>query len=134
MPQGKVIAVKPSFTDSSEVLRSFSAPGTMPDTNGGGSQQGVNEVYIGVCRGRLRDCDTRQVKTIVWYDDPSNKLRVGDYVEFKFNPGKTKSFQAAKDVTRIKRQVIDLPGGLLPKVALLASLLLLVAVMNDTRR
>ena len=136
MPQGKVIAVQPLGIAGS-TLRSattLSATSSYTSSGSGGGEEESNIVYIGVFRGKNKFYKPHKVKDVVWYEDESGKLNVGDIVDFKRDPGKTKNIGGAKDVKKLKDKIIGLPGGLLSKVALLASLLLLVAVMNDTRR
>lgn len=136
MPQGKVIAVQPLWIGGSTLQSATTLSATSSYTSGGmgGGEEEGNIVYIGVFKDKNKFYKAQKVKDVVWYEDESGNLSVGDIVDFKLNPGRTKNIGGAKDVKKLKGKVIHLPGGVLSKVALLASLLLLVAVMNDTRR
>ena len=136
MPQGKVIAVQPlgSFRSALQDESAFSATRSYTGSSSGGGEQEGNIVYIGAYKDQHKICRPHKVEDVFWYEDMSGELKEGDIVKYRPNPAKTKNIGGAKDVVRLKGRGIHLPGGALSKVALLASLLLLVAVMNDTRR
>ena len=136
MPQGKVIAVQPLSIGGGSALQdatTLSATRSYPNSGSGGVEEEGNIVYIGAYKDKHKVYKPHKVEDVFWYEDLSGKLKEGDIVKFKRNPGKTRSIGGAKDV-EILQDKVHLPGGVLSKVALLASLLLLVAVMNDTRR
>ncbi|WP_161888390.1 hypothetical protein [Pontibacter russatus] len=79
-------------------------------------------------------CKRKNVTSVVWFHDEERRFRVGDYVTFDIDEGNTKTISSAQNVAKAKIGGVPLPVGVFSKIALLASLLLLVAVMNDTRR
>ena len=134
MPQGKVIAVKPSY-EGGEELRSFSSTQTFNHSSTTGHKPDRRIVYIGVCSDEnILKCKRKNVTSVVWFLDEERRFGVGDYVTFDIDEGNTKTISSAQNVAKAKIGGVPLPGGIFSKVALLASLLLLVAVMNDTRR
>lgn len=134
MPQGKVIAIKPSYTGGGGALRSFSSSqgaGSGSSNASGGNSRG-RIIYIGVCKEEsVLKCKRKNVESVVWFLDEEKEFNVGDFVTFDIDETNSKSINAAKNIEKSK---IGGPGGILSKVALLASLLLLIAIMNDTRR
>jgi hypothetical protein len=71
---------------------------------------------------------------VVWYEDIAGRLSIGDYVDFDINRSKVKSIKGAENVRKLKGGIFFSPGDLLPKVALLASLLLIFSVVVDSKR
>ena len=134
MPRGTVIAVKPtkSLGETELMSASFKDPAS---ANASSSTEEAakngNLVYIAADRGSVHT----QEDLVFWYIDATQTLQDGDRVQFNINNSRMRSIKAAKDVKETKGKVIDLPKGkLLPQVALLASVLLLVAVSIDSKR
>ncbi|PRY14375.1 hypothetical protein CLV24_104185 [Pontibacter ummariensis] len=134
MPQGTVIAVKPLGYASENTLlyaRSLNASGAEgsgPDTGQG------NLVYIKVFEEKEKLGFGRKSDTVVWYEDTEGRLVEGDHVHFEINKDRTKPIQGAQNVRRLQGGRFYIPGDLLSKVALLSSLLLLVALVLDRQR
>ncbi|GAA4437542.1 hypothetical protein GCM10023188_31850 [Pontibacter saemangeumensis] len=100
-----------------------------------GEPENARVVYIGVCRDEnILKCKRKNVEAVVWFVDAAKEFNVGDYVTFDIDEGNTKSIDSAKNVAKSKVGGIPVSGGILSKIALLASVLLLLAIMNDTRR
>lgn len=134
MSQGKVIAVKP--LSSVEITRSrfaHSLGAAISSSQGTGQSEG-NLVYISVYKGKGKITATGKASSVVWYEDIAGRLNIGDYVEFDINRGKLKSIKGAENVRKLKGGIFSSPGDLLPKVALLASLLLIFTVVVDSKR
>ena len=132
-----MIAVKPSYAGSGVAFRSFSSPGVTGagSSNAAGEPENARVVYIGVCKDEhILTCRRKNVEAVVWFVDAAKEFNVGDYVTFDIDEGKTKSIELAKNVAKSKVGGIPVPGGILSKLAVLASVLLLLAIMNDTRR
>ncbi len=136
MPQGKVIAVQPSYTgnQSQSVRMMQQTQDSTRHENERHAEPTVNVVFIGICKGKIDTCDTKKVKGVAWYEDKENKYQVGDYVEFKLDKEKTKTFDGVINLKKIKGGMIHLPEGIFSKLALLASLLLIGLVVKDKRR
>jgi hypothetical protein len=133
MSQGKVIAVKPlSFVSDPEVMYARSMETVSSGTGSAGGGQG-NLVYIQVFEGNGK-FTIRKAKSVVWYEDVAGNLEEGDFVEFSINSNRTRPIKGAENVRKLKAGIIYLPGDLLSKVALFASLLLLLAVVVDNKR
>lgn len=100
-----------------------------------GHKPGGRIVYIGVCSDEnILKCKRKNVASVVWFVDEERRFGVGDHVTFDIDEGNTKTIRSAQNVEKAKIGGVPLPGGIFSKVALLASLLLILAVMNDTRR
>ena len=137
MPQGKVIAVKPSLALWGGELRSFSSTETFnySSSSAPGHKPGERIIFIGVCGDEnILKCKRKNVESVVWFVDEERRFGVGDHVTFDIDEGNTKTIRSAQNVEKAKIAGVPLPGSIFSKVALLASLLLILAVMNDTRR
>lgn len=127
MPQGKVIAVKPSYTDSTR---------SVPQDEGHlFKHQKPKEriVYIGVCNedGSFK-CSRRKVQDIVWFTDLEGEFHVGDIVSFETDSNHTETIDAAVFVKKVGHGGVHLPGNIYAKVAVLATLLLLVTLIKES--
>ncbi|MBF9255101.1 hypothetical protein I2I11_17515 [Pontibacter sp. 172403-2] len=134
MPQGKVIAVKPlGFVSQSALMyaRSGQAGGSGA---GNGNEKEGNLVYIEVYKKDKRIRVPKKVETVVWYNDITCQLEEGDYVKFKINNGKTRPIEGAENVIKLDKSKLRVPGDLLSKVVLLASVVLFFTVVLDKER
>ncbi|MCJ8163412.1 hypothetical protein MKJ04_01070 [Pontibacter sp. E15-1] len=135
MPQGKVIAVKPSYKS---VQFAFENEGRLYETVASESTEDAsrksNLILIGVCKDDIASCDTRKVKAVVWYEDDKNEFDVGDYVDFDDDKTKKLTFEGAKNVKKIKHGKFRIPAFLLSNIALLASVFLIGMLVKDSRR
>ncbi|WP_162052605.1 hypothetical protein [Pontibacter pamirensis] len=136
MPQGTVIAVKPtSFAFTSEIRSAGSTETANYSTRSAEEfHSAAKLLYIKVYEDRFRSRALRKAKSVVWYEDTRGEFSVGDYVEFDINKKKTKPIDAAENVRKIKSGGTLLHGSLLSTVALFASSLLIFAVIFDKRR
>jgi hypothetical protein len=131
MSQGKVIAVKPLSSVSTELMyaRSSGAAGSsMRDT---GESEG-NLVYIQVFEGKGKKSSPRKAKSVVWYEDVAGELNIGDYVDFDINNNRTRPIKGAENVEKIGFPYA--PINLLSRVVLLASLVFIFAAVLDNKR